>query len=389
MNLHEYQAKQILRDVDIPMSYGWLARTPQDAHTIVSNYGQKVMLKAQVTVSNRMNHAGIEAANSPEEAYQIAENMLSITINSLRPHEILIEPFHKIAREYYIAFSYDRSHQRTLFMGSSQGGRNLRHDKKLMTQVHLHPLLGINRHEIIQIANGMELPYQYWSDFVKICNKLYKVYTEYDATLLEINPLVVTEDQQLIGLDCKLSIDDNALIRHHDLRELRDTRNRPESETLALKHNLSFIQFEGQVGCMVNGAGLAMATMDMINYYGRDLHVQAANFLDIGGGATAEHAANALRVIFTLPDIECVAINIFGGITRCDEIARGILQVIEQDHPSIPIILRMKGTNFEEACQMIDWSTYPNFIRVNTLTEIAQKAIEIVQSKGINHVNSG
>lgn len=389
MNLHEYQAKRILRDHDIPMSTGWLAHSPDEAHTITKDYGQKVMLKAQVTTHKRLVHGGIQSADTPEEAYRIAENMFSIKIKSLRTHEILIEPFHQIHREYYIAFSYDRNTERTLFMGSSQGGINLKHSTTQVVQVHLHPFLGITRHEIVQIANGIELPHEYWTTFVDMCQKLYKIYTTYDATLLEINPLVITEDDQLIGLDCKMTVDDNALIRQPEIAELRDTRNEPVSESEARKHQLSFIQLEGQVGCMVNGAGLAMATMDMINYYGRELKVHAANFLDIGGGAKADRAANALRIILTLPDIKCIAINIFGGVTRCDEIARGILQVMQEDNPQIPIILRMKGTNSTEACQMIDEAPYPNFIRVNTLTEIAQKAIDIVQSKGINHVNIG
>jgi succinyl-CoA synthetase beta subunit len=384
VNLHEYQAKFRFAEFGIPVPRGKVATTPEEAEAITKELGDPVVVvKAQVHIGGRGKAGGVKLAKSPAEAKSAADAILGMDIKGHTVHKVLIDPSANIQNELYFAITNDRGARRPLFMASSEGGMDIEEVNRVspekIIRVHVDPLLGLREYQVVQMASGMGLPRELWRQFSKIAHGLYKCFIDSDATLCEINPLAIVgtnEGDQLRALDGKMSLDDNALMRHKDLAELRDTSGEPAEETDAREADLSYVKLDGQIGCMVNGAGLAMATMDMVAHFGEDAGIGPANFLDIGGGAGAEKVSIALRIILADPKVKAVLLNIFGGITRCDDVARGVLQALDEVPTQLPLIVRLVGTNQEEGLKIITEANLQNMTGARTLYEAAQKAVE-------------
>ncbi len=372
MNLHEYQSKRIFGKYGIPVPKGEVATTPAEARDIAVRLGGKVVVKAQVLVGGRGKAGGVKVAKSNDEAEQRADDILGMKIKGLTVRKVLIDPAADIRKEIYLGAVLDRASRRVVLMASSEGGVDIEEvaattpDK--IIKVAVHPFLGLREHQARILADGIELPKEHTKAFIQIAQGLYKAFIGTDASLAEINPLVINGDNQLIALDGKISVDDNALYRHLDISEMRDPDEEDASEREAHRYGLSYINLDGEIGCMVNGAGLAMATMDIVKLYGGD----PANFLDIGGGAQADKVAAALRIILSDSRVKAVLINIFGGITRCDEVARGVLEAISTLTVRVPFVVRLVGTNEEEGRQIL---AEANLITATSLADAAQKAV--------------
>lgn len=379
MNLHEYQTKFRFGEFGIPIPHGKVATTPDEAYDIAKEMGGVVVVKAQVHVGGRGKAGGVKVAKSPEEAREHAQAILGMDIKGLTVGKVLIDPGANIDKEIYLAITNDRAVGKPLIMASAEGGMDIeevnRTNPDAIIREHVDMFLGLRTYQLTKIAVGIGMPQELWKSFAKIVHGLYKCYTESDAELCEINPLVITKENELIALDGKMSIDDNALGRQPELAKLRDSSAEPEAEIQAREAGISYVKLDGQIGCMVNGAGLAMTTMDMTKLYGGDA-VGPANFLDIGGGANAEKVAIAMRIILSDPNVKSILFNIFGGITRCDEVATGILTAYEEVKPDIPMVVRLQGTNAKEGREIINSADLPNLIGASTLTEAAQKAVE-------------
>jgi succinyl-CoA synthetase beta subunit len=325
-----------------------------------------------VLVGGRGKAGGVKLAKDPQEAEQLATQILGMEIKGLPVRKVLVDEAAAIDQEIYFAITNDRAARKPVIMASAAGGVDIEevaatHPEKII-KVHIDPLLGLRDYQARDIAASMDLPREYWKDFGAIANGLWKAYSSTDATLAEINPLVITKDKRLVALDGKMMIDDNALFRHSDLSEMRDIDEEAPAETEARKYGLSFIKLDGNIGCMVNGAGLAMTSMDIVKLFGGE----PANFLDIGGGAGAEKVAAAMRIILSDPNVKAVLFNIFGGITRCDEVARGILTAMAEVKPKVPMVVRLVGTNAEEGRQLL---ANANMITAETLADAAKKAV--------------
>lgn len=376
MKLHEYQTKQIFADFGIPVPKGTVAETPEEAERIARELGKPVAIKAQVLVGGRGKAGGIKLAKTPEEARQVAEAILSMTIKGLPVRKVLVEEAAAIAQEIYLGITNDRAAKKPVVMASSEGGVDIeevaRRNPEKIVRTHIHPLLGLQDYQLRNLAIGIGLPREHWPTFTAFGKALAEVYRKYDATLVEINPLVLTQEGTLLALDAKMIVDDNALFRHPELAGMADTDAEDPVEREARKYGLSYIKLEGNIGCMVNGAGLAMATMDIIKLFGGE----PANFLDIGGGASAEKVAHAMRLILSDPNVKAVLINIFGGITRGDEVAKGILQAMEKVKPKVPMVVRLVGTRAEEGLRLLSEAQMET---ATTLTEAAQKAVALAQ----------
>ncbi|MFO3797274.1 MAG: ADP-forming succinate--CoA ligase subunit beta [Anaerolineales bacterium] len=377
MKLHEYQSKQIFARYGIPIPRGRVAETASAARQIAEELGGRVVVKAQVLVGGRGKAGGVRLAKDPQEAETIATQILSMEIKGLPVRKVLVDEAANIEQEIYLGITNDRAARKPVIMASAAGGVEIeevaRQTPEKIIKVHVDPLLGLREYQARDIAVLLDLPREHWRTFITITQGLWRAYVENDATLAEINPLVITRDKRLLALDGKMLIDDNALFRHPDLAEMRDVDEEAPAEVEARKYGLSYIKLDGSIGCMVNGAGLAMATMDIIKYFGGE----PANFLDIGGGASAEKVAAALRIILSDPNVKAVLFNIFGGITRGDVVARGILTALEEVKPSVPMIIRLVGTNAEEGRQML---AQANMITAETLAEAAQKAVAAAKS---------
>ncbi len=372
MKLHEYQSKQIFARYGVPIPKGRVAVTANEAKHIAEELGGRVVIKSQVLVGGRGKAGGIRLAKNPQAAEEVAAQILSMDIKGLPVRKVLVDEAANIEHEIYLGITNDRAARRPVMMSSAAGGVEIEEVARLnpekIIKVHIDPLLGLRDYQARDIAAGIDLPREHWRTFGQICNGLWKAYVECDATLAEINPLVITSDNRLVALDGKMVLDDNALFRHPDLAEMRDLDVEAPSEIEARKYGLSFIKLDGDIGCMVNGAGLAMTTMDLLKLFGGE----PANFLDIGGGAGAEKVAAAMRIILTDPNVKAVLYNIFGGITRCDEVARGILAAMEEVKPKVPMVVRLVGTNAEEGRQLL---ADANMITAETLADAAQKAV--------------
>ncbi|MCL4248867.1 MAG: ADP-forming succinate--CoA ligase subunit beta [Anaerolineae bacterium] len=378
MNLHEYQSKQRFGKFGVPIPLGRVATSPQEVYEIARELGGPVVVKSQVLVGGRGKAGGIKLAQSAEEAQQLAETILGMQIKGLTVRKVLVDPASKFVKEIYLGIVNDRAAGKPVMMASSEGGVEIeevaRTNPKAIIREQIDPFLGLRDYQARNLASGINLPREHWRAFVKIAQSLYACYLDSDAVLAEINPLVITADHQLLALDGKMTIDDNALFRHPDLAEMRDTDAEPEAETQARAADISYVKLDGQIGCMVNGAGLAMTTMDMTKLFGGE-EIGPANFLDIGGGAQAEKVAAALRIILSDPNVKSILVNIFGGITRGDEVARGILQAREQVGINLPMVVRLNGTNAEQAREIIQNAHLPNLHYAETLTEAAQLAV--------------
>jgi succinyl-CoA synthetase beta subunit len=372
MKLHEYQSKQIFSNYDIPIPSGRVAANAAEAKQITEELGGRVVIKSQVLVGGRGKAGGIRLAKSPQEAEELATQILGMEIKGLPVRKVLVDEAASIETEIYLGITNDRAERKPVMMGSSAGGVEIeqvaRETPEKIVKVHIDPLLGLRDFQARDLAAGIDLPRHHWRTFGQIARGLWHAYLDNDATLAEINPLVITSQNRFLAVDGKMVLDDNALFRHPELTEMRDLDVEPEAETEARKYNLSFIKLDGQIGCMVNGAGLAMATMDIIKLHGG----APANFLDIGGGASSEKVSAALRIILSDPNVKAVLFNIFGGITRGDEVARGIINALQEVKTNVPMVTRLVGTNAEEGRQILSDA---NMITADTLVDAAKKAI--------------
>jgi succinyl-CoA synthetase beta subunit len=372
MKLHEYQSKQIFAKYGIPIPKGRVAATAREAKAIAEELGGRVVIKSQVLVGGRGKAGGVRLAKDPNEAEQVATQILGMEIKGLRVRKVLVDEAAAIETEIYFSITNDRAARKPVMIASASGGMEIEEvaakTPEKIIKVHIDPLLGLRDYQARDIAASIDLPRDYWKEFGRIASGLWRAYTETDATLAEINPLVITKDKRLLALDGKMMIDDNALYRHPDLAEMRDIDEEVPAETEARKYGLSYIKLDGDIGCMVNGAGLAMTSMDIVKLFGGE----PANFLDIGGGAGADKVAAAMRIILLDPNVKAVLLNIFGGITRCDEVARGILEAMQEIRPKVPMVVRLVGTNSEEGRKLL---VDANMITAETLADAAKKAV--------------
>ena len=380
MKLHEYQSKQIFAKYGVPIPNGRVAATAAEAKQIAEELGGRVVIKSQVLVGGRGKAGGIRLAKNPEEAEDLATAILGMEIKGLPVRKVLVDQAANIDNEIYLGITNDRAARKPVLMGSAAGGVEIeevaRETPEKIVRVHIDPLLGLRDYQARDIAAGIDLPRDHWSTFGQICKSLWQAYNASDATLAEINPLVITDENHIIAVDGKMLVDDNALFRHPDLAEMRDLDAEAASEIEARKYGLSYIKLDGNIGCMVNGAGLAMTTMDIIKLFGGE----PANFLDIGGGAGAEKVAAALRIILSDPNVKAVLFNVFGGITRGDEVAHGVLAALEEEKPLIPMVTRLVGTRAEEGRKIL---ADANMITAETLAEAAQKAVAAAKGEAV------
>ncbi len=378
MKLHEYQSKSLFAQHGIPIPKGEAATTPEDARRIARELGGRVVVKAQVLVGGRGQAGGIRLARDPDEAERIAAEVLSMEIKGLPVRRVLVDEAADIATEIYLGVVIDRAQRRAVMMASSAGGMDIeevaRDTPERIVRMAIDPFLGLRDYQAQQVAAGIGLDRDLVRDFVTIARGLYQCFLDFDGSLAEINPLVVTGAKKLVALDGKIVLDANALFRHPDLVAMRDVSEEAPSEAEARQRGLSYIQLDGEIGCMVNGAGLAMATMDLIKLFGGS----PANFLDIGGGAQSDKVAAALRIILADPNVKAVLFNIFGGIARCDEVARGIVAALRDVNPAVPMVARLVGTNEEEGRRILAEARMETAI---TLVEGIKKAVTLARGE--------
>jgi succinyl-CoA synthetase beta subunit len=353
VNIHEYQAKEIFRKYGIPIPPGEVATTPEEAERLARKFGTTVVIKAQVHAGGRGKAGGVKLAKTPDEAKTIAAEILKLTIKGLPVEKVLVTPAADIASEAYVGIIVDRASKRAVFMASPAGGIDIEEvAAKTPEKILRHP---IDPRYGLQMFEAMQLAFFLYSDMkqvraaAKILQQLWKAFSENGGSLAEINPLVTTPTGEVVALDAKMVIDDNELDRRTDIAALRDESAEAPSEVEARKASLTFIKLDGNVGCVVNGAGLAMATMDLVKYYGGD----PANFLDIGGSSNPEKVVAALRIITSDPSVKTILFNIFGGITRTDDVANGIVTAIKQNPLKVPLVIRLTGTNEEIAVKIL------------------------------------
>jgi len=376
MRLHEYQAKQIFGRYLIPIPNGRVASSSGEAKQIAEELGGRVVVKAQVLVGGRGKAGGIRLAKSAREAEELAASILGMELNGLPVRKVLVDETVNIQKELYLSVTNDRSIRKPVMMTSFAGGVNIeevaRNTPEKIIRIPIDPLLGLRDYQSRDLAAGIDLPRELWKSFLEITHGIWHVFNDFDATLVEINPLVITNDQKLLALDGKMSIDDNSLFRHPEMTDYRDMDGEGSVEIEARKFGLSYIKLDGNIGCLVNGAGLAMTTMDIIRFAGGE----PANFLDIGGGASEERVSAALRILLMDKSVKSVLINIFGGITRCDEVARGILAAMREVPVRVPIIARLVGTNAEEGRNLLKDA---DLIAADSITEAARLCIEAAE----------
>ena len=376
MKLHEYQSKRIFAKYGVPIPKGEVAASPTEAREIAQLLGGPVVVKSQVLVGGRGKAGGIKLAKTPEEAETYAEQILGMDIKGLTVEKVLIDQAADIQKEIYLGIVIDRAVGKPVFIASSEGGVEIEEVAKTNPEAIIRqavdPLLGLVDYQARNLAFELGLRGKAIVAFVRIAQGLYKAFINSDASLAEINPLVIQGDGSLLAVDGKMVLDDNALFRHPDLAEMRDIQEEDESERAARLADLSFVKLDGEIGCMVNGAGLAMATMDIVKHYGSE----PANFLDIGGGAKAEKVAAALRIILADSKVKAILFNIFGGITRCDEVAKGILEALKEVPTDIPMVARLVGTNYEEGRAILKAANFPS---AQSLGEAAQKAVAMAK----------
>ena len=353
MNIHEYQAKDIFRKYGIPISPGEVATTPEEAEAIARKFATTVVIKAQVHAGGRGKAGGVKLARTPEDAKSIAAQILKLTIKGLPVKRVLVTPAADIASEAYVGIIIDRASKRAVFMASPAGGIDIEEvAAKTPDKILRHP---VDPRYGLQMFEAMQLAFFLYSDMkqvrpaAKILQQLYRAFSENGGSLAEINPLVTTPAGDVVALDAKMVIDDNELDRRPDIAALRDESAEEASEVEARKASLTFIKLDGNVGCIVNGAGLAMATMDLVKYYGGE----PANFLDIGGSSNPEKVVAALRMITSDQNVKAILFNIFGGITRTDDVANGIVTAIKQNPLNVPLVIRLTGTNEEIAVKIL------------------------------------
>jgi succinyl-CoA synthetase beta subunit len=376
VNLHEYQARALLKQAGVPMPDGDVATTPAEAEAITRRLGGTVVIKAQVHAGGRGKAGGVELASTPAEASEHASRILGMTIKGLTVTRVLVVPAADIASEAYVGMIIDRESQRPLLMVSPAGGIDIE-EVAARTPEKIHRLAIDPRYGLLP-HQSLALGFKLFSDFsqvraaARIMEQLYAAFMANGASLAEINPLATTPDGKVLALDAKISIDDNELERRPDLAALRDETAEAPAEVEARRAGLTFIKLDGNVGCVVNGAGLAMATMDLVKYYGGE----PANFLDIGGSSNPEKVVNALRIITRDPAVKAILFNIFGGITRTDDVANGIRTALQQFPVKVPIVVRLTGTNEAEAVKILEGI---GMTALNAMDEAVQKVVAVVR----------
>ena len=376
MKLHEYQSKRIFAKYGIPIPEGDVATSAAEARQIAQRLGGSVVVKSQVLVGGRGKAGGIKVAKNADEAEALADQILGMTIKGLKVDRVLVDRAADIREEIYLGITIDRAKRSPVMMGSSAGGVEIEEVARVTPEkifkLAVEPAMGLMDFQARNLAFDLGLRRAFIQQFTTIAKGLYRVFVDCDASLAEINPLVITSDEKLLAVDGKIVLDDNALFRHKDLAELRDVQEEAQAERQARQAGLSYVKLDGEIGCMVNGAGLAMATMDIIKLYG----AEPANFLDIGGGAKADKVAAALRIILSDPNVKAVLLNIFGGITRCDEVARGILEALREVPTDVPMVARLVGTNEEEGRNILGEAKMPT---AKSLSEAAERAVALAR----------
>ncbi len=381
MKIHEYQAKEIFRKFNVAVPDGRVAGSPEEARQIAAELGGTVVIKAQIHAGGRGKGGGIKLARSPQEAEEIARKMIGMTLVTHQTgpqgkvvHKVLVEQGLEIERELYAGIVLDRSKGQLVVMASTEGGVEIeevaaRTPEKILKE-YVDPGVGFLDFQARRLAFGLDLSGDQFKNAVRFLKALYQCYVASDCSLAEINPMVVTRDGRVLALDAKMNFDDNALYRHADFGELRDLSEEDPLEVEASKYHLNYVKLDGDVGCMVNGAGLAMATMDIIKLAG----AEPANFLDVGGGANVETVENGFRILLSDKNVKAVLINIFGGIVRCDRVARGVIQAASNLDIAMPVVVRLEGTNAEEAAQILRESAL-EFEVARNLSEAAEKVV--------------
>jgi succinyl-CoA synthetase beta subunit len=378
VNIHEYQAKEIFRKYGIPIPPGEVATTPEEAEAIARKFGTTVVIKAQVHAGGRGKAGGVKLAKTPAEAKTTAAQILKLTIKGLPVKKVLVTPAADIASEAYVGIIVDRASKRPVFMASAAGGIDIEEvAAKTPEKLLKHPIdprYGLQGYEAMQLAFFLYSDMKQVRAAAKILQQLYKAFFENGGSLAEINPLVTTPSGEVVALDAKMVIDDNELDRRPDIAALRDESAEDPSEVEARKANLTFIKLDGNVGCIVNGAGLAMATMDLVKYYGGE----PANFLDIGGSSNPEKVVAALKIITSDRNVKAILFNIFGGITRTDDVANGIVTAIKQNPLKVPLVIRLTGTNEEIAVKILKEN---GLSAMTDMDEAVKKAVALATGK--------
>jgi succinyl-CoA synthetase beta subunit len=374
MNIHEYQAKDIFRDFGMPVPPGEVATTPEQARTIAEKYGGTVVVKAQVHAGGRGKAGGVKLADSADEAEAHARNILGMEIKGLTVETVLVTPTEDIASEAYVGVIVDRASKRPVFMVSREGGVDIEEvaarSPEAIRRLAVDPRYGLLPFEAYWLAASLYDDVKQQRAAAKVMLQLYDAFIDSGASLAEINPLITTPAGEVKAIDAKMNIDDNELFRRPKIDRMRDLSAEPASETKARDADLTYIKLDGNIGAVVNGAGLAMATMDLIKFYGGD----PANFLDIGGSSSPEKVISALEIITSDPAVRVILFNIFGGITRCDDVANGIVTATSRMNVDLPIVIRLTGTNEEEGVRILEEA---GFSAATSMDEVVQRAVEM------------
>jgi succinyl-CoA synthetase beta subunit len=378
MDLYEYQGKELFRRFGIPVSDGRVATSPEEARTAAQELGGQVVVKAQVLTGGRGKAGGIKLADGPDEAEAHARDILGMDINGHVVRKLWIESASDIAREYYLSLTFDRGEKKALFMFTKEGGIDIEEvaaeRPEALARLHVDPLEGFQPYQARRLIYGAGVEDEgEQKQIAKIAEQLYAAFVGADAMLTEINPLIVTPDGQVKALDSKFTVDDNALYKHRDIAEMRDVEAYPPEERAAREKDVTYVKLDGDVGVLGNGAGLVMSTLDVVALAGG----RPANFCDLGGGGDAQGVVDALEVITADPQVKSILFNIFGGITRCDEVARGILAALEQMTIDDPIVVRLDGTNAEEGRRLLQEAAPPNLHVEPTMLDAAKRAVEL------------
>ncbi|MBW2669351.1 MAG: ADP-forming succinate--CoA ligase subunit beta [Deltaproteobacteria bacterium] len=388
MKIHEYQAKELFKKYNIPIPEGGVAFKPEEAHGVAENLGRfPVVVKAQIHAGGRGKGGGVKLAGSMDEVGSVAGDIVGMNLvthqtgpEGKKVRKVLVEQGLNILKELYLSIIPDRETAKVVIMASEAGGMDIEAvaatTPEKIIKVYIDPLMGIQPYHCRQVAFGLNMAPAVMKPFVSMLSSLYRLFMDYDCSLVEINPLVITTDETVIALDAKIDFDDNALYRHKDIIEYRDIDEEEPLEVEASKFNLNYIKLEGNVGNMVNGAGLAMATMDIIKLAG----AEPANFLDVGGGASAEMVENGFRIMLSDENVKGILINIFGGILRCDVLAKGVVSAAEKIGINVPVVIRMEGTNVEEGRKILAESGL-NLITAADMKDAAEKVAQFVADK--------
>ena len=386
MKIHEYQGKEIFKSYDIPIQDGYVIDKIDDAlptiEKVQKNFKtQAVVVKAQIHAGGRGKGGGVKYSPTTDDAFNNVKKMLGMNLithqtgeNGQKVRKVYITQALDIKKEFYCAITLDRSKAKDVFMVSSEGGVEIEkvaeETPEKIIKVWIDPLVGMKSFHAIKLANGLDLSGQAYKTAIKVFMNMYRCYIGTDASIVEINPLILTENDEIVALDAKFNFDGNAMFRHQEIAELRDTNEEDPTELEASKYDLNYIKLDGNVGCMVNGAGLAMATMDIIKLAGGE----PANFLDVGGAASAETVKNGFKIILSDKNVKAILINIFGGIVRCDRVAKGVIEAVGELGLKVPVIVRLEGTNSDEAKDILSKSGL-DIIPANDMQDAAEKVV--------------